>query len=119
MEEATAVEAEEAFTAAAVAADFMEAEAGFTAEEDSPADTLDLAADIRLAAGIAAATEDMAVAGTTVATAVMDGADEATAGEAEAGAEDMVTAGAGDLAGAGRIGAMAGAIPMAKTELSR
>jgi len=100
-----AVEAEEAFTAAAVVvADFMGA-AGFTAEEDSPADTLDLVAAARSAAGITAAI--------TVDAAAMDGA-------AEVGAADMVTvgaAGAGDLALAGLIGDMDGDIRMAITAI--
>ena len=106
-----AVEAEEAFTAAAVVADFMGAAAGFTAEEDSPADTLDLVAAARSAAGI---TEAITVdAGSMVAAAAMDGA-------AEVGAADMVTvgaAGAGDLALAGLIGDMDGDIRMAITAI--
>jgi hypothetical protein len=113
----TAVEAEEAFTEAAVA-DFMGATAGFTAEEDSPADTLGLvAAAVRLAAGlVAASTEAEALMVDGVLTVAEVGAVEV--GAAEAGAEDTVTAGAvgaGDLATAGPIGDMAGAIRMATT----
>jgi len=107
----TAVEAEEAFTEAAVA-DFMGAAAGFTAEEDSPADTLGLVvAAVRLAAGLVAA---LMVAG--VLTVAEVGAVEV--GAAEAGAEDTATdgvVGAGDLATAGPIGDMVGAIRMGTT----
>ena len=116
------MEAEEVSTEA-VAADFMEAAVGFTeAEEDfmeaedSPEGTLDLTAAARLVA--VDFTAVTVVADTMVATVVMDGAVEATAGVDEAGAEDMVTVGtagvgAGDMAGAGRIGDMAGDIRMA------
>ena len=112
-----AVEAEEAFTAAVVVADFTVVAAGFTAEEDSPAGTLDLVAATRSAVIMAAATEVVATtagAGTTVA-AVMDGAAEATAGAMD-GAE-AAGVGAGDTAGAGLIGDMDGAIRMATTAI--
>jgi hypothetical protein len=116
----TAVEAEEAFTVAE-AADFMGAEAGFTAEEDSPAGTLDLVAVDRLAAGMEA--EDIVAATVAVdlmVAAAMDGA--AGVGAAEVGVEDMVTVtagavGAGDLATAGLIGDMAGDIRIATTAI--
>ena len=100
----------EVFTEAV--ADFMVAEV-FTAGEDSPAaDALVLVEAARLVAGIAAATaaDFMEVA------AVMDGA-------AEVGEEAMGTAGAaagaGDLALAGLIGTMVGAIRMATTATIR
>jgi hypothetical protein len=122
---------EEVFTEAGVAADFMEAEEGFTAVEDFPAEaTLDSAVDIRLAGIVVADIEAAAsteVAATTVVTAstgvmaVMDGAAGATVGAAEVG--DMVEVGAaagvgaGDLATAGHI--MAGDIRMATTATAR
>ena len=106
-----------ASTEAAVAADFMEGEAGFTAEEVSPAEaTLALAAGTHLAGIVAAGITE--VAATTVAMAVMDGADEVMAGAVEVGVEDTVmdgAVGAGDLALGGRIGDMDGAIRMATT----
>ena len=112
---------EEVSTEAAVAADFMEGEAGFTAVEVlveeaeatlSLADThmADIAADMA-AEVIEAAT--MVAAAFMVVTADMDGEAGATAGAAEAGAMEEVGVGAGDLATAGRIGDMAGAIRMA------
>ena len=112
-------------TEAAVAADFMEGEAGFTAEEvlvEEAEATLVLAAGIHLAgivvAGIAAADITVAAA-TTVAMAVMDGADEVMAGAVEAGViTGTVTdgeVGAGDLDLGGRIGDMAGDIRTATT----
>jgi len=115
-EEATAVEAV-ALTAEAVeeVSTAAVAEAGSTAEEDSPAGTLDSAVGIRLA-GIAAATA--AGVATMGATADMDGAAGDTAGAAEVGAADTVTDGAdgaGDLVTAGLIGDMAGDIHMAPT----
>ena len=98
-----------------VAADFMEAAVGFTAEEDSPAEaTLDLVEAIRLAGLVAAGptevTDITAGAAITVA-AVMDGEAGATAGAAGVGA--------GDLAMAGRIGDMAGDIRMDTTATIR
>jgi len=117
MEEGTAGEAE-ASTEAALGAGFMAGEAAFTEEEDSPAVTLDLMADIRLAVDSGAAS--MAAGALMVAGDLMVAG--ALAGAAEVGAavgadEDGV--GAGDLAGAGRIGDMAGDILMATTATAR
>jgi len=129
MEEGTAVAAE-VFTEAAVGVDFMEAEEGFTAAADSPAEaTLVSAADIRLAgivaedivAGMEAA--DTAAATTAAEATMADaadmvGADGVTVGVAEVGAIAATAteeAGAGDMASAGRIGDMAGDIRMATT----
>src|SRR5260221_7100527 len=97
----TAVEAAEAFTEAAVA-DFMGAAAGFTVEEDSPADTQGLvAAAVRLAAGLVAASTEAGALTVAEVGAVEVGA-------AEAGAEDTVTAGAGGGWGFGSGGPLLG-----------
>src|SRR5260221_5031748 len=116
----TAVAAEEAYTEAAVV-DFMGAAAGFTVEEDSPADTLGLvAAAVRLAAGLVAASPEaggLMVAGVlTVAEVGVAEVGVVEVGAAEAGAEDTVTVGAvggGGLGWAGPIGGMGWGIPMA------
>jgi hypothetical protein len=121
MVEGTAV-VEEASTAAG-AADFMEVEAGFTAVEVLvAAEATLLSVDARLAVDIGAATGGVAftaaVASMVAAASTVGGASMA----AEVGEEDMVTAGAdgaGDLASAGRIGDMAGAIRMATTATIR
>ncbi len=111
--------AEEVSTAAVVAADFMGAAAGFTAEEDSPAaGILELAADMLIADIMAAATEATDITGaaaTMEAMADMDGAIAATVMEEDTVTAGAVGVGAGDLATAGRIGDMAGAIRMATT----
>ena len=106
---------EEAFTEA-VAADFMEAAVGFTAEEDSPAVILDLVAAARLAAASMVDTASMAEGALMVAGASMAaGAAEVGADEAGADAVGAGAVGAGDLATAGRIGDMAGDIRTATT----
>ena len=103
----------EVFTEAAVGAGFMAGEAAFTEEEDSPAVTLDLMAAVRLAvdSGAASMAAGALAVGALVAEALMA---EVFVAEALAGA-DEAGVGAGDLAGAGRIGAMAGDIRMATT----
>jgi hypothetical protein len=122
MEEGTAEAAE--VSTAAVEADFMEA-VGFTAAEASPVEAaLVSSAAIRLAGIVAVVmeAEDIEAATTvveattaavaaTVAAAATVGAAGVTAGAAEAGD--------GDLATAGRIGDMAGAIRTATTATAR
>ena len=110
--------ADEVYTEAEEAADFMEAEVLAVEAEAARS-----AAVIRMAGIVAAATTVAgavitAAAATMAVAAGMVGAAGATAGVEEVGVEDMVTAGAvgaGDLATVGRIGDMAGAIRMATT----
>jgi hypothetical protein len=112
MEAAGTAVAAEASTEAEVAADFMGAVAGSMAEEDSPAGTLDLMAATRMA-GVDFMAAIMVAAVLMVDTG-MDGAAEA--GVVEDGAVE-VGAGAGDMAGVGRIGDTVGAILMATTAI--
>jgi hypothetical protein len=119
-EEDTAEEAED--STVAVVADFMEAEAGFTAGEASLAAATLSSEDTRMAGIVAADITGAAV--TTAVAAVTDGAAGATDGAAEVGA--MATAGAGEAGGgagdldtAGPIGDMAGDIRMATTATAR
>ncbi len=110
---------EEVFAEAAGVADFMEAVADFTAEGDSPAVILDLAAAAHLAVAGFTVADLTEVAASMAAAGILDGvagAGAAEVGEDEAGAG---AAGAGDLDGAGLIGGMAGDIRMATTATIR
>jgi hypothetical protein len=109
MEEGTVGEAE-VFTEAAVGADFTEAEV-LAVEEATllSVDTRSAAVDFE---AVSTAAEAL-VAGDFMVAAVLAGAVEAGVGADEAGV------GAGDLAGAGRIGVMAGDIRMATTATIR
>jgi hypothetical protein len=115
-EEVSTEAAVEEDSTAVVAADFMGAAVGSMAEEDSPAVTLDLVAAARLAAASMVDAVSMA-AGALMAAGASTVAGVAEAGVAEAGADEagVGAAGAGDLATAGLIGDMAGAIRMATT----